>query len=324
MASTEQLERETEQTRARLAETLEELRSMTPGRVLDEVLEYAKEGGGDFMRNLGTQVVENPLPATLIGAGIAWYVMSNGKASAGTSGRPNGNGQGWSDETSYGIETGTMAEAGQSAWDAGRGLGNKASSTMRSVKETAQSAASSLSNAASTVTDKASSAYDAMSSTASRTAESVKSAATSVAQSTAAMQESAMATTRSMLDFAKDQPLVLIGLGLALGAALGTALPETETEDRLMGETADEVKDKAQQLASEQLEIAKNIGGRVVDQTTDAAKQGLSQIVDAAQSQIQGDQASVPSDQENASPGQDQQSGDGGLRPQGESSQPFH
>src|SRR5256885_10723068 len=84
MASTEQLERQTEQTRARLAETLEELRSMTPGRVVDEVLDYAKAGGGDFLRNvgskLGTQIADNPVPAALIGAGIVWLMMSDGKA----------------------------------------------------------------------------------------------------------------------------------------------------------------------------------------------------------------------------------------------------
>ena len=84
MTSTEQLERETEQTRARLTETLEELRSMTPGRVVDEVLDYAKTGGGDFLRNMGSklghQVAENPLPAALIGAGVIWLMMSDGKA----------------------------------------------------------------------------------------------------------------------------------------------------------------------------------------------------------------------------------------------------
>src|SRR4029079_17735609 len=94
MASTEQLERETEQTRARLAETLEELKAMTPGRVLDEVLDYAKEGGGDLLRGLGRQVLDNAVPAQLIGAGLVWMMMGTGKTNGAGTPRLNGNGHG--------------------------------------------------------------------------------------------------------------------------------------------------------------------------------------------------------------------------------------
>src|ERR1700704_3315168 len=159
MTSTEQLERETEQTRARLAETLEELRSMTPGRVVDEVLDYAKTGGGDFLRNVGTklghQVSENPLPAALIGAGIVWMMMSDGKAHNGTPRATmtgaDGDRRGWND----------------SAYDAGMepgsGLAEKASSAIQGVKETAQSVTSGLSSAASSLSGSATGAYEAVS-----------------------------------------------------------------------------------------------------------------------------------------------------------------
>src|SRR4249920_1073077 len=100
MASTQQLERETEQTRARLAETLEELKTMTPGRVLDEVLDYAKEGGGDLMRGLGRQVTDNPIPAVLIGAGLMWMMMGHGKTNGTTMPRSNGNGRSTSEALS--------------------------------------------------------------------------------------------------------------------------------------------------------------------------------------------------------------------------------
>jgi len=54
------------------------------GNQSDEVLDYAKTGGGDFLRNMGSklghQVAENPLPAALIGAGVIWLMMSDGKA----------------------------------------------------------------------------------------------------------------------------------------------------------------------------------------------------------------------------------------------------
>jgi hypothetical protein len=79
-----ELEQDAERARAQLATTLDEFRArMTPGQVLDEVVDYARESGGaDFLRNLSAQVRANPLPITLVGAGLAWLMMSR------TTGRP--------------------------------------------------------------------------------------------------------------------------------------------------------------------------------------------------------------------------------------------
>src|ERR1051326_3478096 len=74
----EQLRRETEQTRAQLADTLEELRArITPGQVVDQLVDYAGDSGaGEFFRNLGRQAASNPLPVTLMGAGLAWLMLA--------------------------------------------------------------------------------------------------------------------------------------------------------------------------------------------------------------------------------------------------------
>src|SRR6266481_978377 len=87
--SSEQLEQESERTRARLAETIEELRArLTPGQVVDQLIDYAREGGaGEFVRNFGHEVRRNPLPVTLIGAGIAWLMMANGRSQGGETGK---------------------------------------------------------------------------------------------------------------------------------------------------------------------------------------------------------------------------------------------
>ena len=79
--STERLEQESEQTRRELAKTLEELRArLTPGQVVDQLVDYARDGAiGEFVRNLGHEVRRNPLPVTLIGAGIGWLMMANGR-----------------------------------------------------------------------------------------------------------------------------------------------------------------------------------------------------------------------------------------------------
>src|ERR1044071_5264728 len=67
MTHSAQLERETEQTRARVEQTLDELRArMSPGQLLDQATGYFRTGGGRvFVDNLRHQVVDNPLPVTL-------------------------------------------------------------------------------------------------------------------------------------------------------------------------------------------------------------------------------------------------------------------
>src|SRR3981081_2178091 len=78
MSTSEQFERETEEERARISETLEELRArMTPGHVVDRLVDYATDSsGGMFFRNLRQQAVDNPVPVALVGAGIAWLAIS--------------------------------------------------------------------------------------------------------------------------------------------------------------------------------------------------------------------------------------------------------
>jgi hypothetical protein len=82
-SQSEQFEREAEETRWQLAGTLEELRGrMTPGRVADQVVDYARDGpAAEFLRNLGREVRENPMPLVLIGIGIAWLMVASSRTS---------------------------------------------------------------------------------------------------------------------------------------------------------------------------------------------------------------------------------------------------
>lgn len=77
----EQLEREAEIARNNLASDLDELRHrMTPGQIVDEVADYARDTPlAEFARNLLRDVRENPLPLLLIGAGIAWSIFNSSR-----------------------------------------------------------------------------------------------------------------------------------------------------------------------------------------------------------------------------------------------------
>lgn len=82
--SPEQIEREVDQARAQVGRTLNELSDrLSPGELLDQALGMAREHGGEFGRNLGAQVKNNPMPMILTSVGISWLMMSSGNKGAG-------------------------------------------------------------------------------------------------------------------------------------------------------------------------------------------------------------------------------------------------
>jgi Protein of unknown function (DUF3618) len=78
----EELEREADQTRAQLSLALEDLRArITPGQVVDSIVDYARQStGAEFLRNVGQEVREHPLPLVLIGIGIAWLLIASSRS----------------------------------------------------------------------------------------------------------------------------------------------------------------------------------------------------------------------------------------------------
>jgi hypothetical protein len=77
-----------------------------------------------------------------------------------------------------------------------------------------------------------------------------------------------------MLDFCRDQPLVLAGLGIALGAAVGAAFPSTETEDQWMGDVSDEVKEQTRTFTKGRYESAKSTAEAVLDEVQSRVGEG--------------------------------------------------
>jgi len=309
MTTSEQLERDAETARLRISATLDELRGrMTPGQVVDQIVDYMRDGSGaTFMRNFRRQVVNNPVPVTLVGAGLAWLAMASrrppdGGADLGRAGAMAADaGRGlrdrvaaatgqWTDsatDTEHEMEQ-NMRDAAVTAREQAAGAAGRwsesASQTGDAWAEQARSAASQLgaragetgahvqdstAAAASAVGDAASTAYATAARGARHGAEMFGSAA-------GTLSETAAAGTRNIIDLFKDQPLVLAGIGLALGAMLGASLPVTEAEDRLMGEASDATKREAGAFAEQQLDKGKAVGrdalnaaSRALDQQRD-------------------------------------------------------
>lgn len=294
MASSEQLEREAEATRARIAETLAELRTrVSPSGIVDQAVELAREnGGGDFVRQLGRQVSHNPLPVALMGAGLAWLMVAQ---------RRNGDAHKAKGEGSVS----TTEPASLNEWDrtvamasefekTSRRAGSKSGSPGERTKQSGARASERADSAYEKSADAAANAYDAGASTISRAYDKAQEVAGSAyerasdamgrAKDTTAeaydrardmagrSMSSAMEGTRGLTRFMQDEPLVVAGLGIALGALVGALLPPTELENRAMGETSDQLKRDAREAAREQWERGKDIAEDGWDEAKEAAR----------------------------------------------------
>lgn len=273
-----QLEREAEQTRADLAHTLDTLRDrMSPGQMLDQVIDYAREGeAAEMFANLRRQVIENPLPLGLAGIGIGWLMVS-GKSHP--SERADGE---WDRAKSSAAEFSERGKAKaeemkagfESAKDRMAGRASEAVNTFRQTRDEIGAKANEMGEAV-----------------AQRTRDSVSS-----------VNEGFRSARETFLSACREQPLILAGLGLALGAAFGAALPRTEQEDRLMGEKSDQLKDKIQETASEQFEAVKSSAEQQMDHARDIAEEKAGEMQDAlaqAGAQMTGGNTANP-DRQNA------------------------
>ncbi len=261
MTSTEQLERETEQARARLADSLEELRArMTPGQIVDQLSDYVRNGGGaEFVSNLRDQTVRNPLALGLVGTGLAWLMLG---------------GRGPSMEGLF-----------QRSRDATSWAGETTRSTAQSASDTADMLRRRTSDATSGMVSSVRSSAADLGETARQTGQSLRERAGSlvdtVSEGASSARQRTMETGNSLIAFCREQPLLLAGLGLAMGAIAGALLPGTDTEDRLMGEASDAAKDEAGRVVSEQMDRARDVAADAVSSVKEGVDDARSAMQDS-------------------------------------------
>ena len=221
MSTSEQLEREAEASRESISYHLDELRSrMTAGEVVDQVMDYARNGtGGQFAENLRRQVVNNPLPVALIGAGISWLLMSGSKAPADRASRLKGaSTKGVVDSTFEGAAgfgeslqkkgSRVAQDASGAARDAASSLTDQAESLQEKGSRVAEDASDAARETASSLTDKARSAAEGVSEYAqdakSRLRERVGSAGSSASETFSSMSKGATERLQKSTEIARE------------------------------------------------------------------------------------------------------------------------
>ncbi len=283
--SSSEIEGDIRDVRGRMDATLDEIgERLTARSLVNSALDWwEKRTGGaesnatskakDAYRSVARQVKEYPMPALLIGAGIAWIVVdaaaggdeeetysgpANQRAYRPSLGAPVDNR--YSATGSRGTASyGGVSQPGDSG---GPGLGEKA-------KDAAGQAKEALTGAADTLKDKMSDLGDA----AYGAIEKGRSAGGSLGRGL----QSGYRTGTEQLEMAMEEYPLAVGIGFAaLGALAGVLLPRTQREDQLLGEQSDQLVDSAKEKGQEMLESGKEVAKRVGDAALDEAQsQGL-------------------------------------------------
>lgn len=248
--SSEQIHADIQRTRSDLDRTLTLLeRRLEPRRLMDQGIDYLRDNGAsEYLSNLGRAAKEQPLPLALVGVGLAWMMMTNGRAGGSS--------------MSSRIDGRSMGDA---MGDAASEAGSRAREGMDALRSRASELGGAVSNAMSQTRDAAH-----------RTSQSLSDAADATraraAQVSEATRRGAEKLRSGYDQLVNEQPLALGAIGLALGAVLAAAAPRTRQEDEWMGSSSDRLKDDAMRAGEDKLQEVKRAvteGGR--ESGTDAS-----------------------------------------------------
>lgn len=253
-ARSEEIKAAIDHTRHRMDETLDELgEKFHPRQLFWDLMDYLrtpspegrsrmKETTSKVGQSIWHQVQEHPMPSMLIGAGLAWMLMEQQSRH-----HP--------EYAAYlkANASGKLSEFGDSAGQTGHG-------TVESIRQKGSQAADHIKHAASERT--------------ARLKQATLRAGAQVRDQVRERASRAYHFGEHKLSEAAEHNPVALGVGvLAFGLLAGLALPRTETEDELIGETSDDMKDRARRAGQQGLEKAKEVASAASGAAMEEAKQ---------------------------------------------------
>lgn len=262
------IERELAETRARLDSRLDELTNrLSPGRLVDDGLDYLRHGqGAQFVRNLGSQVRDNPLPVALSSIGLAW-LMATSAMSASTTGEHRRDANNSFDDVAAraqraGASVVRITDESEDAFEMrvaearAKVLGLQKEATelgsvfVGRVQEALETAQQVARERLAAIGETASDWSVAVADRTQRTSEAVGEAARQ-------SRDMAVQAGHAIADTVNQNPMLLGALGLAAGVLLAALLPVTEQEESLVAPvgaairgTAEEAIDRGKRAAA--------------------------------------------------------------------------
>lgn len=273
------IQHDIERTRAEMSSTIDAIQEkLTPGQMMDQAVAYARTSlPADFGQNLSNAVRNNPLPVALVGIGLAWLAMSGQQ--------PQRRAYRASASEYYGNEAmGTYDADRYGEYDAstGHGMKERASEFGHRISSGASSVSGRARDAAHGARERMHDAREKLHGARERISESAHSARERMDELGHRSQEQYYRARDNVNHMIEEQPLMIGALGLAVGAVLGAMLPSTRREDEMMGQTRDELFNKAKQTAREQSEHLKESAQRVGEVAKQEARQNADEMSERA------------------------------------------
>lgn len=236
-----ELEREVEDARGRIDQTVEALKDkMQPREVFDEATKMMGGASNKVLTTAVEQLRENPIPIALIGLGVAWLAISQTRRPATGAAAYQAGGyyptyEGYDEEESLRQRVAAKADAAKAK------LAASAEKAKAKLADAQHHAADGVSQARGKVGEYA-----------------------HVAQEKAG--EYSRAARQRFDETLDSEPLVIGAIGLAVGAAIGAALPSTPVERRYIGPARTKVADRAKASLDEVKDVAQRAYGQVKDE----------------------------------------------------------
>jgi ElaB/YqjD/DUF883 family membrane-anchored ribosome-binding protein len=252
--SPEDIEREIEETRARMSQNIDELGDrLRPDNLKHEAKSAIRHVAQDAVSNVGEQarrtgsrlvevIRENPLPVIAVGAGVTWLLTQ--RSSSEVSGNKMA-------RYSY---TGAERRQGGS-WQQAPGIKGRVGEAVTGVKESVSEAATGIKGRADEL------ATDVG---------ELKTRAQERAGELSGLARRQTQRVKTNLEHAANENPLIVAIGAAVvGLALGLLLPGTERENELMGPARDQLMDRAEKTAGRVKDAAAE-AGREVKETVKA------------------------------------------------------
>ncbi|HSO20074.1 MAG TPA: DUF3618 domain-containing protein [Desulfosarcina sp.] len=264
------------------AQVKDKARHATVGR-MRHMAKNTGETSKQWGRNIIETVRDNPLPALVVGGGMAWLIASRVSRDREEEGEhPQYVDRRQVDSVdksgTYGIgfiDRRRVRGETEDPW-------SSSTSTHRGaeMKEAARRKADAARQKAHEARERAAETGDRMKSKAAHFGEQVKSKAQQMGSDAAEYADRARrrvahggrSTGRGFLDFVENNPLAAAGIVLTAGAVVGATIPSTRYEDETLGHRRDEFVDRARETGREQVEKVGSVVREATEAATEAAK----------------------------------------------------
>jgi ElaB/YqjD/DUF883 family membrane-anchored ribosome-binding protein len=258
--SPEEIEREIEQTRARLGRDIDELGNrLSPQNLKEEAKVAIKDAAQGAVSNVSEQarrtgyrlvevIRENPLPVIAVGAGVTWLLTQRSRSDVS------------GDRMARYAYTGPERRQGES-WQSGSITG-RLGSAASGMKETVGEAAGGVAERAGELKDRAEEKFGELGGQARTQTRRIKT---------------------NLQHQAETNPLAVAIGAVVAGLALGLLLPGTQHEDDFMGPARDKLVDRAERTAERVKDAAKEAGREVKETVKSEIEQHTPEIKEAVQ-----------------------------------------